>query len=34
MKKQVLIVEDSELNRMLLSELLSCDYKILEAENG
>lgn len=34
MKQQILIVEDNELNRAILSELLSNDYKILEAENG
>lgn len=33
-KKQILIVEDNELNRLLLSELLSAEYQILEAENG
>lgn len=33
-KKQVLIVEDNELNRMMLSDILSKDYKVLEAENG
>ena len=33
-KKQVLIVEDNELNRAMLSEILSGEYKVLEAENG
>ena len=34
MQKQILIVEDNELNRVMLGEILSDDYKILEAENG
>lgn len=34
MKKQILIVEDNELNRALLCEILSGDYQVLEAENG
>lgn len=34
MRKQILIVEDNELNRGILSEILSGDYQILEAENG
>ena len=33
-KKQILIVEDNELNRMLLSEILSGEYDVLEAKNG
>lgn len=33
-QKQILIVEDNELNRTMLSEILSDDYKVLEAENG
>lgn len=33
-KKQVLIVEDNELNRSMLSEILSSEYRVLEAENG
>ena len=33
-KKQILIVEDNEINRMILSEILSDEYQILEAENG
>lgn len=33
-KANVLIVDDSQLNRMLLCELLSNQYNILEAENG
>ena len=35
MKKQkILIVDDSEMNRMLLSEILEGQYEITEAENG
>lgn len=33
-KKKILIVDDSELNRSLLSDMLCSDYEILEAENG
>lgn len=33
-KKKILIVDDSELNRALLEDMLSDDYDILEAENG
>ncbi|MGN0399338.1 MAG: EAL domain-containing protein [Blautia sp.] len=33
-QKQILIVEDNELNRAMLCEILSDDYKVLEAENG
>lgn len=33
-KKKILIVDDSELNRSLLSDILSGDFEILEAENG
>lgn len=33
-KKQLLIVEDNELNRELLVEILSGQYDLLEAENG
>ena len=33
-KKHVLIVEDNELNRAILGEILSGDYQVLEAENG
>ncbi|MFQ9649817.1 MAG: hypothetical protein ACLRZZ_05955 [Enterocloster sp.] len=32
-QKQILIVEDNELNRAMLSEILSDSYKVLEAEN-
>ena len=34
MKKQLLVVEDNELNRAILCEILSDSYRILEAENG
>ena len=34
MKKQILIVEDNELNRAILCEILSGEYQVLEAENG
>lgn len=34
MKKTVLIVDDSEMNRALLADILEKDYDILEAENG
>ncbi len=33
-KQQILIVDDSELNRMILAEILKSDYRILEAQNG
>ena len=33
-KKRVLVVEDNELNRELLSQILSREYQVLEAENG
>ena len=33
-KKKILIVDDSELNRALLSDMLSDSFEILEAENG
>lgn len=32
--KKILIVDDSEINRSLLSDMLSNEYEILEAENG
>lgn len=34
MQKQILIVEDNELNRAMLCEILSGSYRVLEAENG
>ncbi len=33
-KRSILIVDDSELNRSLLSDMLSDDFDIIEAENG
>ena len=33
-KRSILIVDDSELNRALLSDMLESDYDIIEAENG
>ncbi len=33
-KKRVLVVEDNELNRAMLCQILSQEYQILEAENG
>ena len=33
-KRQILIVEDNELNRTMLRAILSKDYQVLEAENG
>lgn len=33
-KKRVLVVEDNELNRELLCQILSQEYQVLEAENG
>ena len=33
-QKQILIVEDNELNRAILCEILSDEYRVLEAENG
>lgn len=33
-KKDILIVEDNEINRGILAEILSEDYRVLEAENG
>ena len=33
-QKQILIVEDNELNRAMLCEILSDEYQVLEAENG
>lgn len=33
-KKRVLVVEDNELNRELLREILSQEYQVVEAENG
>ncbi len=33
-KKKILVVEDNELNRELLCQILSSEYNVLEAENG
>lgn len=33
-RKKILIVDDSNINRLLLSDILSDQYEILEAENG
>lgn len=33
-EKQILIVEDNEINRAMLYEILAGEYKVLEAENG
>ena len=33
-KTQILLVDDSNMNRMILKEILGGDYSILEAENG
>ena len=32
-KPQILLVDDSEMNRMMLTEILGDSYHILEAEN-
>ncbi len=33
-KKKILVVDDSEMNRSLLSDMLSNEFEIIEAENG
>ena len=33
-KQQILLVDDSEINREILTEILKDDYRILQAENG
>ena len=33
-KQKILIVDDSEMNRSILSDMLGDEYDILEAENG
>ena len=34
LKRTVLVVEDNEINREMLTAILSSEYKVLEAENG
>lgn len=34
MRKQILVIEDNELNRAILHQILSDSYQVLEAENG
>ncbi len=34
MKRKILVVDDQEVNRLILSEILKDDYDILEAEDG
>ena len=33
-KKKILVVDDSEMNRSILADMLGDDYEILEATNG
>ena len=33
-KKQVLIVDDSEIDRMILKSILTSDFDVMEANNG
>lgn len=33
-KKKVLITDDSEINRSILSDMLGEEFEIIEAENG
>ena len=33
-KQRILIADDSEMNRAILTEMLGEEYEILEAENG
>lgn len=33
-KKKILVVEDNQINRTMLNEILSAEYTVLEAENG
>ena len=33
-KRKILIVDDSELNRSLLADMLEGSFEIIEAENG
>lgn len=34
MKKQILVVDDNEINREVLDAILSEDYNVLKADNG
>lgn len=34
MKNRILIVEDQEINRMMLAQIISSKYEVIEAENG
>lgn len=33
-RKKLLVVEDNEINRVMLKEMLSKEYCVLESENG
>ena len=33
-KQKILIVDDSEMNRSILADMLGDEYEIIEAENG
>lgn len=33
-RKQVLIVDDNHMNRMILKNILSSTYNVIQAENG
>ncbi len=33
-KKNILIVDDSEMNRSILADMLGDEYEVIEAENG
>ena len=33
-KQKILIVDDSEMNRLILSDILEDEFEILEAEDG
>lgn len=33
-KQKILIVDDSEINRSILADILGAEYEILEAEDG
>ena len=34
LKQKILIVDDSEMNRAILADMLESEYEIIEAENG